>query len=170
MAHESLLIAVLILVAAAMLLQGWAVKRISDTVARIPGQIENIRADVNQRLDPIHRSVTEMLADSREPVRTITNNLAEISRILRERTGQADSVVEELLDKTRRQIIRVDGMVSNLVEKVESTSDRVERNVLVPIQEVAAVMKGVRAGLEFLFARRRGSSVSEATQDEQMFI
>jgi hypothetical protein len=32
------------------------------------------------------------------------------------------------------------------------------------------VVKGVRSGLEFLFSRRRVTNVSEATQDEQLFI
>jgi len=170
MAHETLLIAVLILVAVAVFMQALAMLGIRATVAKLPGQIENIRADVNQRLDPIHRSVTEILTDTREPVHNITHNLAEISRILRERTGQVDLVVEDLVDKTRLQIVRVDQMVSDLVEKVENTSETVQRSFLLPIQEVTAVMKGVRAGLDLLFSRRRESSVTEATQDEQMFI
>jgi len=66
--------------------------------------------------------------------------------------------------------VRVDQMVSDLVTKVETTADVVQRNVLAPIQEISAVVKGVRSGLEFLFSRRRAPSVSEATQDEQLFI
>ena len=76
----------------------------------------------------------------------------------------------ELLDKSRSQIVRVDRMVSELVEKVETTADAVQKGVLGPIQEVSAVVKGVRSGLEFLFTRRRVTNVSEATQDEQLFI
>ena len=76
----------------------------------------------------------------------------------------------ELLDKSRSQIVRVDRMVTDLVEKVETTADAVQKGVLGPIQEVSAVVKGVRSGLEFLFSRRRVTNVSEATQDEQLFI
>jgi hypothetical protein len=79
-------------------------------------------------------------------------------------------VVADLVDKTRFQVSRVDRMVSDLVQKVETTADVVQRNVLAPIYEVSAVVKGVRSGLEFLFSRRRAPSVSEATQDEQLFI
>jgi hypothetical protein len=46
----------------------------------------------------------------------------------------------------------------------------VQRGVLAPVQEVSAVIKGMQAGLEFLFSRRRSTSVSEAAQDEQLFI
>ena len=90
--------------------------------------------------------------------------------MLRDRTSNVDAVAAELLEKSRQQIIRVDKMVSDLVEKVETTAEAVQRGVLGPIQEVSAVVKGVRSGLEFLFSRRRVTNVSEATQDEQLFI
>jgi len=160
----------LILVAIAVLMQAGAMLGIWLAVRKVPGQIETVRSDVKQRIDPLAQSVLEIVNNSREPLRTISANLAEISTILRNRTANADQVAAELLDKTRTQIIRVDKMVSELVEKVETTADAVQKGVLGPISEVSAVVKGVRSGLEFLFSRRRVTNVSEATQDEQLFI
>jgi methyl-accepting chemotaxis protein len=160
----------LILVAIAVLMQAGAMMGIWLAVRKVPGQIETVRSDVKQRIDPLAQSVLEIVNNSREPLRTISANLAEISTILRNRTANADQVAAELLDKTRTQIIRVDKMVSELVEKVETTADAVQKGVLGPISEVSAVVKGVRSGLEFLFSRRRVTNVSEATQDEQLFI
>jgi hypothetical protein len=170
MEQNTVLAVALILVAIAVLMQAGAMVGIWLAIRKVPSQIEGVRADVKQRLDPLTQSVTEIVANSREPLRTVTANLAEISRILRERTTNVDALVAELVDKSRLQIIRVDQMVSDLVVKVESTADAVQRGVLAPIQEVSAVIKGVRSGLEFLFARRRGTNVSEAAQDEQLFI
>jgi len=160
----------LILVALAVLMQAGAMIGIWLAVRKIPGQVEGVRADVKQRLDPLAASVTEIVNNSREPLRAITTNLAEISKMLRERTGDVDALVAELVDKSRTQVLRVDQMVSDLVKKVETTSEVVQRGVLVPIQEFSAVIKGMQAGLEFLFSRRRTTSVSEAAQDEQLFI
>lgn len=160
----------MILVALAVLMQAGAMVGIWLAIRKIPGQIEGVRADVKQRLDPLTQSVTEIVNNSREPLRTITANLAEISQMLRNRTSNADALVAELVDKSRLQIVRVDQMVSELVTKVETTADAVQRGVLAPIQEVSALIKGVRSGLEFLFSRRRSTSVTEATQDEQLFI
>jgi ABC-type transporter Mla subunit MlaD len=170
MPQDNMLIVVLVLVAIAVVLQAWAMVGVWVTMRKIPGQIESVRSDVKQRLDPLAQSVTEIVANSREPVRNISTNLAEISRILRDRTGQLDATVAEMVDRSRLQVIRVDQMISSLVDKVETTSDVVQKNVLAPIQEVAAIVKGVRTGLEFLFSRRRSASVTDATQDEQMFI
>lgn len=170
MPQDNLLIVVLILVAIAILMQASAMIGIWTSVRRIPGQIEGIRTDVKQRLDPLAQSVTEIVSNSREPVRSISSNLAEISRILRNRAGQVDTTVADLVDRSHLQIVRVDRMISDLIEKVETTTDAVQANVLAPVREVAAVVKGVRAGLEFLFARGHSRNVPEATQDEQMFI
>ena len=116
----------LILVAIAVLMQAGAMLGIWLAVRKVPGQIETVRSDVKQRIDPLAQSVLEIVNNSREPLRTISANLAEISTILRNRTANADQVAAELLDKTRTQIIRVDKMVSELVEKVETTADAVQ--------------------------------------------
>jgi len=160
----------LILVALAVLIQAGMTIAIWLVLRKIPSQVEAIRADFKQRFDPVAQSVTDILVNAREPLRTIIANLADISRMLRERTRDADGLVAELLDKSRAQVIRMDQMVSDLVQKVETTSEAVQRGVLTPIQEVSAVIKGMQAGLEFLFSRRRTTSVSEAAQDEQLFI
>ncbi len=160
----------LILVALAVLMQSGAMLGIFLALRKVPGQIEGLRADIKQRVDPLAQSALEIVNNSREPLRTITANLAEISRILRNRTSNADEVAAELLEKSRSQIVHVDRVVTDLVARVETTADAVQKGVLAPIQEVSAVVKGVRSGLEFLFSRRRVTNVSEATQDEQLFI
>jgi hypothetical protein len=160
----------LILVALAVLMQAGAMLGIYLAVRKVPAQIEGVRADVKQRIDPLSRSITEIVNNSREPLQTISNNLVEISDILRNRASNADEVAADLLDKSRVQIARVDTMVTGLVAKVETTADAVQKGVLGPISEISAVVKGVRSGLEFLFTKRRVTNVSEATQDEQLFI
>jgi hypothetical protein len=170
MEHNAGLTIALILVALAVLMQAGTMIGIWLAMRKLPAQIEAVRAEVKQRLDPLAQSVTEIVSNAREPLRTITSNLADISRILRDRTVDVDVLVAELVGISRAQVVRVDQMVSDLVEKVETTSDAVQRGVLVPMQEVSAVIAGMRAGLEFLFTRRRTTSVSEAAQDEQLFI
>ena len=170
MEQDTGLTVALILVAIAVLMQAGAMLGIWLAIRKIPGQIESVRSDIKQRLDPQAQSGLEIVNNPREPLRTISANLAEISKILRDRTSNADQMAAELLDKTRLQIVRVDRLVSELVEKVETTVDAVQKGILGPISEVSAVVKSMRSGLEFLFSRRRVTNVSEATQNEQLFI
>jgi hypothetical protein len=129
-----------------------------------------LRTELKNRVEPLALTLTEIVTNSKEPVRNITSNLADISRILRQRTDHVDSVVAELTDRSRLQVLRIDQMVTELVQKAQSTADVVERGIIAPVSEVSALIKGVRAGLEFLVGRRRSSRVGEVAQDEQMFI
>ncbi len=170
MANDSSLTVVLILVAIAVLMQAGAMVGIWLAIRSIQREVQGVRADVKQRIDPLTKAVNEILVESREPVHTITANLADISRIMRDRSSRVDDAVAELVDRSRLQAVRIDQLIADLVRKVETTADEVQRTVLVPLNEVSAVVKGVRTGLEFLFSRRRTSGVSEATADEQLFI
>src|SRR5208283_4862538 len=98
----------LILVAIAVLMQAGAMLGIWLAIRKIPGQVEGVRSDVKARIDPLAQSVLEIVNNSREPLRTISANLAEISTLLRDRTASADRVASELLDKSRLQVVRVD--------------------------------------------------------------
>ena len=101
MEHNAGLTIALILVAVAVLMQAGAMIGIWLAVRKIPGQVEAVRTDVKQRLDPLVESVTEIVSNAREPLRTITSNLADISKMLRERTTDVDALVAELVDKSR---------------------------------------------------------------------
>ena len=159
----------LLLVAVAVLIQAGMTIMIWLGLRKIPAKVEAARDNFKQRFDPLVQSVTEILTNAREPLRAITTNLAEISKMLRGRTSDVDELLAKLVGESRAQVIRMDRMVSDLVQKVETTSDAVQCGVLAPIQEVSAIIKGMQAGLEFLFSRRRTTSVSEAAQDEQLF-
>jgi methyl-accepting chemotaxis protein len=170
MAGETTLSLVLVLVAVAVLLQAGAMVGIWFSITKIQGEVRSVRTEVRERLDPLSASVNEILTNSREPVKTIAHNLAEISTILRERTSRVDDAVGAMLARSRVQAARIDEMVTGLVERVETTADIVQASIVKPLHEASAVVKGVRAGLEFLLAGRPRANVREATQDEQLFI
>jgi len=170
MGHDAILTAFVIIAALALVAQAGIFYGIFEALRQLQKSVQHSTTTTMQRVDELTQTVTDFLAESREPVRTITTNLAGISTMLRERSMQVDAVVAELVDRSRDQIIRVDQMVTGLVEKVGTTADAVERGVQGPLHEVSAVIKGVQKGLEVLFSRRRAATASESTHDDQMFI
>ncbi len=170
MAHETLLTIFIILAAAAIVLQAFAMLGIYLAIRRLQEDVSSLRTQVMQRLDPLTQSVTDLVADSREPLRTVMSNLAEVSRVVREGTSNVDVVLDEVLDKCRLQVIRIDQTIADVLAKVENTTTTVQRNIVGPISEVSAVLKGVQAGMEFFLSRRRTGRAREVPQDEQMFI
>ena len=170
MAHDTLLTVFFIIAALAMLLQALAMLGIYLAMRRIQGEVSGIRSDVKQRLEPITQFVTDIVTDTREPLRTVMSNLAEVSRAVREGTESVDAVLDELLEKFRLQVIRIDQTITDVLEKVDKTTTLVQRNMVVPVTEVSAVLKGLRAGLDFFLSRRRPGHPGDIPQDEQMFI
>lgn len=170
MANDTVLLVLVIVVTIAIVMQASAMMGMWLAVKKIPGQIDQIRADVKQQLDPLALSANEILTTTRDPLRTITANLAEISQTMRQRSTQVDAVVEELVDKSREQILRADQLMSNLADKIETTTDKVQETILTPLGEISAVVKGIQSGVDFLFSRRRPAGASESVPDEQLFI
>jgi methyl-accepting chemotaxis protein len=170
MAHETVLTFFIIIAAAAIVLQAFFMFGLYMAIREIKGEVAGIRADMSRRIDPLAESLTEIVGNSREPLRSITADLAEVARVLRERTGSVDEALDDLLDRFRLQVIRVDQTITDVLEKVDKTTATVQRNILGPVSEASAVLKGVQAGLDFFLSRRRTSRTSDAPQDEQMFI
>jgi ABC-type transporter Mla subunit MlaD len=155
---------------AAILLQALSMLGIYRSIDRIQHELADTRADIDQRLDPLSQSLSALIADSRDSIRTITANAADISRTLREQSVRLDGLVSDAVELSRTQLARLDRTICGILEKVDNTTAMVERTIAVPLQEVSALMKGLRTGIDFFRARRRTSSVAEARQDEEMFI
>ena len=170
MAHETVLTIFIIIAAAAIVLQAFSMFGLYVSVRRVQEEVKDLRADVTRRIDPLAQSLTEIVSNSRDPLRSITSDLAEVARVLRERTGRVDDVLDDLLDRFRLQVIRVDQTITDVLEKVDKTTSAVQRNIIAPVTEASAVLKGVQAGLDFFLSRRRDSRTSDVPQDEQMFI
>ena len=170
MAHETVLTIFIIIAAAAIVVQALAMLGLYLAVRRMRGDVQGIRSDVNRRIDPLAQSVTEIVSDVREPLLSITADLAEVSRVVRKRSGSVDEVLDDLLDRFRLQVIRVDETITGVLEKVDRTTATVQRNIVQPVSEASAVLKGVQAGLDFFLSRRRESRTRDVPQDDQMFI
>jgi hypothetical protein len=93
----------------------------------------------------------------------------------------------EILEATKKQLVTVDGLLTDAAVRVRAQMDRAEmvlddtmsraheavaavhHGVLRPVREIQAFSAGVKAALAHL-ARRNRANVAEATHDEEMFI
>lgn len=170
MVLDTVLTIFIIIAAAALVLQGFAMYGLFKVVERMHVEVSSLRTELTSHIDPLADSLAEMVKDSRDPLRSIVNDLGEVARVLRERSVSVDEVLDDLLDRFRLQVIRVDQTITDVMEKVDKTTATVQRNIIGPVSEASAVLKGVQAGLDFFLSRRRETRVSDVPQDEQMFI
>lgn len=170
MDHGTIIAVFVVIAAIALATQAAVLVSFYLLAQRMRRELSRTSADIKRQVDLVAGQVLEIIEIYREPIRTVTANIAEVSRVIRERTGQLDEALDDLTGRSRVQVARVDQLITDLIAKVEAASSAVQRGVMNPLREAFAVVKGVQTALDLLFSRRRPSSVSEATQDEEMFI
>ncbi len=166
---NTLLVVFIALATAAIVLQAFAMYGIFRVMEQLRREIQGMRAEMKERLDPLTASVTALVNDSHESIRTLTANAAEITRMVREQGVRVNGLVGDAVERSRRQLVRLDETATSIIEKVNNISSMVERTILTPLEEVGALIKGIRAGVDF-FTKRRSANVSDVRQDEEMFI
>ena len=133
-------------------------------------------ANASQKIDtlttstlPALQSMRDLIEESRNRFRTIGANIEEISALTRRQVQRVDGVVGDATERAQVQLVRLDGLISDTIDKVERTTETLQRGVVKPVQEISAVVAGVKTAVDFLRHRKRGP-VEHATHDEEMFI
>lgn len=117
--------------------------------------------------------------------------LVEASRVTVEQSRKqiVDITVKtnEILDSTKRQLLKIEDVVSDGTVRAKAQMERAEmvlddtmsrahetvsvlhNGIMRPLREVNGIMIGIKTAFEFL-ARGNRPSVAQATSDEEMFI
>jgi methyl-accepting chemotaxis protein len=128
-------------------------------------RLDVLAADVTGKILPVAETAHATLLELKPKIESIIDNVNDSSAVVRGQMQKLDSTLSELLDRSRLQVIRADEMVSRAMDRVEETTNTVQKTVSIPVRQFSGIMKGVSAGLEYLITKRK----SEAPQDE-MFI
>lgn len=130
-----------------------------------------IITDLNARVDPILTRTSRILDDSEDRIASIMGDAAEITRVARGQAQKVDRVFTDAVERLRVQVIRADQIVTGTLEVIEDAGMRFRKGVWVPVQQVSALLKGVKAGLDILRSSHRERPQSDALrQDEELFI
>jgi predicted phosphohydrolase len=136
-------------------------------------EFTRIATDLQNRLDPILLRVNRILEDSEDRLASVMGDAAEITRLARSQAQKVDRVFTDTVERLRVQVIRADQILTGVLEVVEDAGTRVRKTVWGPLHQVSAVLKGFKAGLDFIRGQQGRRSKPEpeaATQDEELFI
>jgi hypothetical protein len=125
--------------------------------------------DVHSRIDPILTRTARILDDSEDRISSIMGDAAEITRLARGQAQKVDRVFTDAVERLRLQVIRADQILTGTLEVIEDAGSKFRKSVWMPIQQASALLKGLKAGLEFLRSPNRPKSDS-VQQDEELFI
>ncbi len=133
------------------------------------GTFSRIALQLQAKMDPILTRTNRILEDSEERIASIMGDGAEIARVARSQAQKVDRVFTDMVERLRIQVVRADHILTGALEVIEETGTAFRSKVWKPVHQASAVLKGIKAGLEFIRSGRRPESDS-ATQDEELFI
>jgi hypothetical protein len=134
------------------------------------GTFTRIAQQLQARMDPILLRTNRILEDSEERLASIMGDGAEIARIARDQAQKVDRVFTDMVERLRIQVVRADHILTGALEVIEETGSTFRSKVWKPVHQASAVLKGIKAGLEFISSGRRSDPSDAATQDEELFI
>jgi hypothetical protein len=134
------------------------------------GTFTRIAQQLQARMDPILLRTNRILEDSEERLASIMGDGAEIARIARDQAQKVDRVFTDMVERLRIQVVRADHILTGALEVIEETGSTFRSKVWKPVHQASAVLKGIKAGLEFIRSGRRSDPSDAATQDEELFI
>jgi len=162
--NGTLLLAFVALTGLAVMLQAGVLLAIYVAMRKAGRFIEEEVEGLRSAVMPVLRETQDMLADSREllaqaresfervspKIEVTANDLAEVAHVLRVEGIQMQSSVHEILERIRRQSVRVDGMLTDLLNSVDRTGVFIANSVSKPIRQINRVMGTVRAVVDTL--------------------
>lgn len=142
------------------------------SLRRMATAVERQCVNFEEKITPVVADVKERLDQAKtifENLQTTTDNFVRVSEMIRSHAEKVEETLEEVTNRARVQIARADEVISDVVEKIHITSIVVQQNILAPVREISAIIRGVTCALDILFRRRR-NPVDRAHQDEELFI
>lgn len=164
-----------IVIAVSFVVMAIALLWIAVTVRRVVKTVHRIE----ERVDPLITKVDAISAQGREisvhfneisgNLATATKYLAESTELIKEEVAELRSLVSETALTARDKVDMVSRTIDRTHMQVTDTTEFVQQKIVVPAREVAAIMAGVKKGLEVLFAPAP-KQIDRAYEDEEMFI
>jgi phage host-nuclease inhibitor protein Gam len=166
---SSMVIAVMFIVMAiALIAIAMTVRRLVATVKNVEERVEPLITKVNA-IGVQGREISVHFTEVSANLSTATKYLAESTELIKEEVAELRQLVGETAVTARDKVEMVSRTIDRTHSQVTDTTEFVNQKIVVPAREIAAVMAGVKKGLEVLFAPTP-KQIDRAYTEEEMFI
>ena len=128
--------------------------------AKLLKRVDGIANIVEQKTGPILDKTNQLLHELSPKVQRFAENAEQIGSTVRVKVdelaitvGELNDTVREINVRTRVQVARVDGMVSEALTTTEEISQSVQHGIRAPVRQLAGVISGLKVGFETLIER-----------------
>ena len=164
-----------IIIAIAMIAIAVFVSRAVKSVNRLEEKLEpliervTVISDQGKLIAVQGKLIAEQFTAVSGHLSTATANLSESLSIIKDEVGELKLMVSETAHEARDKVELVSRTIDRTHSQVVSTTDFVQRKVVEPARELAAIMAGFRRGLEVLVAPIP-KPIDQTYGDDEMFI
>ena len=148
---------------------------IAVTVRRVVATVQR----VEERIDPLITKVDAISLQGKEisvhfneisaNLSSATKYLSESTELIRDEVAELKVLVGETAITAKDKVALVSRTIDRTHMQVLDTTDFVQAKIVEPAREIAAIMAGVRKGLEVLFAPSP-KQIDRVYADDEMFI
>jgi methyl-accepting chemotaxis protein len=165
----SIVIAVcFIVMAVALLAIALIVRRVVNTVQRLEERIDPLITQVNQ-ISVQGKEISVQFNEMSGNLSTATKYFAESAGLIKAEVAELKQLVGDTADTAKDKVALVSQTIDRTQTQVTTTADFIQEKVVQPAAEIAAIMAGVRKGLEVLFAPSP-KQIDRVYQEDEMFI
>jgi ABC-type transporter Mla subunit MlaD len=147
-------------IAAALVVQAVGLVSAALVASTLLKKVQGMADASEQKISPILAKTNALLEDLSPKVRSISTNVEQISYTMREKCDEIGETLTQLNRtvgdanvKTRLQIAKVDGLVTDALDTTAEVSKAVQEGIRMPVRQIAGIIAGFRAGLETLVAK-----------------
>ena len=164
-----------IIIAVAMVAIAIFVNRAVKSVNRLEEKLEPLIArvtvisDQGQQIAVQGKLIAEQFGAVAGHLSQATANLSEALGIIKDEVGGLKNMVSETAHDARDKVELVSQTIDRTHEQVVTTTDFIQRRVVEPAREMAAIMTGFRRGLEVLVAPIP-KPINQTYGEDEMFI
>lgn len=165
----------MIVIAVCFVVMGIALIAIGLTVRKITASVKRLEehsVPLVDKLNAITIQGREMSIHFNEVagnLSTATRYLAESTELIKDEVADLRQIVSSTALVARDKVEMVSQTIDRTQLQVTNTTDFVQEKIVVPAREIAAVMAGVKKGLEVLFAPSP-KQIDRVYVEEEMFI
>ena len=166
---SSIVIAIcFIVMAIALIVIAVIIKRIVATVNRVEEKVEPLMDKVTA-ISEQGKQISVQFTEISNNLSTATKYFSESAGLIKEEVSELKQLVGMTAHEAKDKVALVSRTIDRTQLQVVSTTDFIQEKVVQPAREIAAIMAGVRKGLEVLFAPSP-KQIDRAYADDEMFI
>lgn len=164
-----------LVIAGAMIAIAVFVNRAVKTVSRMEEKLDpliNRATAIGEQAQGIAvqgRQIAEQFTVMSGHLSTATSHLAESTALIKDEVRGIMMLADETAHVAQEKVHMVSRAIDSTHERVVDTTEFIQRKVIEPARELAAILAGIRRGLEVLVAPAP-SPINSTYGDEEMFI